>query len=125
MTFARVDDMARSVLAFFLWLTAVTLNMSAVLWLGFQVMRWLHDGYWTAQPPVKFWIRQLYPDVLAYLNNPHSWYGAAKLALLLSGMPSGLGLVCLGLACAVLNVSIGDRRPEAPRVTKSRAAATF
>jgi len=125
MTFARIDEMTRSALALFLWLVAVMLNMAAVLWLGFQILRWLHDGYWTDQPTVMFWLRDFCPDASAYLNNPHSWYGAAKAALVLSRMPSGLALVCAGTFCAVLNVSVCDRRPEAPRVTKSRAAATF
>ena len=125
MKFARVDEMARNTLGFFLWLAAVVLHMSAVLWLGFQALKWLHDGYWTSQPTVMYWIRNVYPDVSAYLNNPHSWYGAAKAALFLSALPSGMALVLGGIICAVLSVSVSDRRPEAPRVTKSRAAATF
>jgi hypothetical protein len=125
MSFARIDEMTRSAMALCLWLAAVMLNMGAVLWLGFQVLHWLHDGYWTDQPTVMFWVRHFYPDVPIYLNNPHSWYGAAKAALLLSRMPSGLALISAGIVCAVLNVSICDRRPEAPRVTKSRAAASF
>jgi hypothetical protein len=125
MTLARIDEITRSALALCLWLAAVMLNMSAVLWLGFQVLRWLHDGYWTAQPTVMFWIRNFCPDVSMCLSNPHSWYGAAKLALVLSRMPSGLALMCAGMVCAVLNVSVCDRRPEAPSVTKSRAAASF
>jgi hypothetical protein len=125
MTFARIDEITRSALALCLWLAAVMLNMGAVLWLGFQVLRWLHDGYWTAQPTVMFWIRNAFPDASLYLSNPHSWYGAAKLALVLSRMPSGVALMCAGTVCAVLNVSVYDRRPEAPSVTKSRAAASF
>ncbi|MBE1160935.1 hypothetical protein [Dyella acidiphila] len=125
MTFARIDELTRSALALCLWLIAVTLNMAAVLWLGFQIVRWLHDGHWTAQPTVMFWIQSYYPDVMGSLSNPHSWYGAAKMALVLARMPSGLALVCLGMVCAALNVSVYDRRPEAPRVTKSRAAASF
>lgn len=125
MTFARIDEMARNTLAFFLWLGAVTLHMSAVLWLGFQGLKWLHDGYWTRQPTVMYWVSDVYPDAGAFLNNPHSWYGAAKVALVLSNVPSGLALVFIGIICAVLSVSVSDRRPEAPRVTKSRAAATF
>ncbi|GGA01095.1 hypothetical protein GCM10011408_22850 [Dyella caseinilytica] len=112
-------------MALCLWLAAVTLNMGAVLWLGFQILRWLHDGYWTDQPTVMFWLRDFFPDASAYLNNPHSWYGAAKAALVLSRMPSGFALVCIGTFFAVLNVSVSDRRPEAPMVTKSRAAASF
>jgi hypothetical protein len=125
MTLARIDDVARSALALLLWLVAVTLNMGAMLWLGFQVLKWLHDGYWTKQPPVMFWLREFCPGWCAYLNNPHSWYGAAKAALILSQVPSGLALILVGTICAVLNVSVHDRRREAPRVTKSRAAASF
>jgi hypothetical protein len=125
MTFARIDEITRSALALCLWLLAMTLNMGALLWLGFQILRWLHDGYWTAQPTVMFWIRNFYPDLSVYLNNPHSWYGAAKVALLLSRMPSGLALLFGGVFCAVLNVSVNDRRPVAPRVGKSRAAAAL
>jgi hypothetical protein len=125
MSYARVDEMARNTLGFFLWLGAVVLHMSAALWLGFQGLKWLHDGYWTSQPTVMYWIRSLYPDADAFLNNPHSWYGAAKVALFLSAMPSSVGLIFLGIICAVLSVSVSDRRPEAPRVTKSRAAASF
>lgn len=125
MTFARIDEMARNTLGFFLWLAAVTLHMSAVLWLGFQGLKWLHDGYWTRQPTVMYWIHNIYPDAGTFLSNPHSWYGAAKLALVLSNVPSGLALIILGLICAALSVSVSDRRPEAPRVTKSPAAASF
>jgi hypothetical protein len=125
MTFARFDEMARNTLGFFLWLAAVVLHMSAVLWVAFQGLKWLHDGYWTSQPPVMYWISNVYPDAGSLLNNPHSWYGAAKVALFLSALPSSLGLIFLGLFCAVLSVSVSDRRPEAPRVTKSRAAASF
>jgi hypothetical protein len=125
MRYARIDEVTRSALALFLWLVAVTLNMAAMIWLGFQVVKWLHDGYWTKQPPVMFWLREFCPGWCVYLNNPHSWYGAAKLALILSDLPSGLGLIFLGTVCAVLNVSVSDRRPEAPRVTKSQTAASF
>jgi hypothetical protein len=125
MTFARVDEMARSTLGFFLWLAAVMLHMAAVLGVGFQGVKWLHDGYWTSQPTVMYWVRDLYPDAGSALNNPHSWYGAAKVALVLSQLPTGLALLVMGIACAALSVSISDRRPEAPRVTKSRAAASF
>jgi hypothetical protein len=125
MTFARIDEMARNTLGFFLWLAAVMLHMSAVLWLGFQGLKWLHDGYWTRQPTVMYWLRDIYPDAGTLLNNPHSWYGAAKIAQVLSQMPSGMALVFVGLVCAALSVSVSDRRLEAPRVTKSRAAASF
>jgi hypothetical protein len=125
MIFARIDEMARNTLGFFLWLAAVVLHMSAVLWLGFQALKWLHDGYWTNQPTVMYWIRNAYPDAGVFLNNPHSWYGAAKVALVLSELPSSMALIFFGLICAVLSVSVADRRPEAPRVTKSRAAASF
>jgi len=125
MTFARIDDVGRSALALFLWLSAVTLNMAAVLWFGFQGVKWLHDGYWTKQPTVMFWLREFCPGWCTFLNNPHSWYGAAKVALVLSELPSGLALVLVGMVCAVLNVSVCDRRPEAPRVTKSQTAASF
>jgi uncharacterized membrane protein len=125
MTFARFDEMARNTLGFFLWLAAVVLHMSAVLWVGFQGLKWLHDGYWTSQPTVMYWVSSIYPGASFLLNNPHSWYGAAKLALFLSALPSGLGLIFLGILCAVLSVSVADRRPEAHRVTKSRTAASF
>jgi hypothetical protein len=125
MTFARFDQMARNTVGFFLWLAAVVLHMSAVLWLGFQGLKWLHDGYWTSQPTLMYWIRSVSPDASAFLSNPHSWYGAAKVALFFSAVPTGLALIFVGILCAALSVSVSDRRPEAPRVTKARAAATF
>lgn len=123
MSMARVDDMARDALAFVLWLVAVILNMTVVLWLGFQALKWLHDGHWTKQPTVMFWVRDFYPEAYSFVNNPHSWYGAAKAVQLLSEVPTGVALVLLGVACAVLSVSVSDRRPESISVTKSRTAA--
>jgi hypothetical protein len=123
MTMARVDELARDALAFALWLVAVILNMSAALWLGFQCLKWLHDGYWTSQPTVMFWVRGFCAEACSFMNNPHSWYGAAKLARLLSDMPSGAALVLLGIVCGVLSVSVSDHRPEALSVTNTRNAA--
>ncbi|WP_233842820.1 hypothetical protein [Dyella sp. 2HG41-7] len=123
MTTSRLEDIAREVLSFSLWLAAVVLNMASVLWLGFQGLKWLHDGYWTKQPPVIAWIRDMCPGACSFVNNPHSWYGAAKVARFLSEVPSGVALALLGIALGVLSVSISDRRPVAPSVTRVRARA--
>lgn len=123
MTTSRLEDIAREVLAFSLWLAAVVLNMASALWLGFQGLKWLHDGYWTKQPPVISWIRDVCPGACSFVNNPHSWYGAAKVARFLSEVPSGLALALLGIVLGVLSVSISDHRPVAPNVTRMRARA--
>ncbi|HUA81269.1 MAG TPA: hypothetical protein VL997_12905 [Dyella sp.] len=123
MTMSRLEDIAREVLAFSLWLGAVVLNMASALWLGFQGLKWLHDGYWTNQPPVIAWIRDVCPGACSFVNNPHSWYGAAKVARFLSEVPSGLALALIGIVLGVLSVSISDRRPVAPNVTRLRAGA--
>jgi hypothetical protein len=118
MTTMRVDELARESVAFSLWLSAVLLNMVSVLWLGFQGLQWLHDGHWTNQPPVLNWIRGVCPDMCTFVNNPHSWYGAAKVVRMLSELPSGLALALFGIALGVLSVSISDHRPLAPSVTR-------
>ena len=123
MTTMRFDELAREGMSLSLWLAAVMLNMISVLWLGFQGMQWLHDGHWTHQPPVMVWIRGVCPDACTFVNNPHSWYGAAKLARFLSEVPSGLALALIGIALGVLSVSVSDHRPVAPSVTRTRAGA--
>jgi hypothetical protein len=120
MTTKRLKDLAWEGMSFSLWLAAVMLNMVSVLWLGFQGLQWLHDGHWTKQPPVITWISGVCPGVCGFLNNPHSWYGVAKMARMLSEVPSGLALALIGIALGVLSVSISDRRPLAPRVTRGR-----
>lgn len=120
MTTQRLEDLALEGLSFSLWLTAVVLNMASVLWLGFQGLQWLHDGHWTNQPPVVTWISGVCPGLCDFLNNPHSWYGVAKLARVLSEVPSGLALALIGIALGVLSVSMSDRRPLALRVTRAR-----
>jgi hypothetical protein len=120
MTTKRLKDLAWEGMSFSLWLAAVMLNMVSVLWLGFQGLQWLHDGHWTKQPPVITWINGVCPGVCEFLNNPHSWYGVAKMARMLSEVPSGLALALIGIALGVLSVSISDRRPLAPRVTRGR-----
>lgn len=121
MTIKRVGDVAREVLAFSLWLAAVVLNMASVLWLGFQGLKWLHDGYWTHQPPVMAWVRGICPNACAFVTHPHAWYGAAKLVRVLSQVPAGLALTLIGIALGVLSVSMSRHRSVAPRVTKVRA----
>ncbi|RDS83873.1 hypothetical protein DWU98_06090 [Dyella monticola] len=123
MTIKRLGDVVREVVAFSLWLAAVMLNMASVLWLGFQGLKWLHDGYWTHQPPVMAWVHGVCPGACAFVTNPHSWYGAAKLARLLSQVPCGLALALIGIALGVLSVSISHRRSVAPGDTKVRARA--
>src|SRR5581483_7982834 len=98
MTTMRVEELAREGVAFSLWLSAVLLNMVSVLWLGFQGLQWLHDGRWTSQPPVLNWICGVCPDMCSFVDNPHSWYGAAKVVRVLSEVPSGLALALLGVA---------------------------
>lgn len=117
MTSARFQALAFEGMSLSLWLVAVMLNMIAVLWLGFQGLQWLHDGHWTTQPPVMSWIRGVCPGVCDFANNPHSWYGIAKVVRLLSETPSGLALALIGVALGVLSVSISDHRPLAPSVT--------
>lgn len=118
MTTMRFEELAREGMAFSLWLSAVLLNMVSVLWLGFQGLQWLHDGHWTNQPPVLNWIRGVCPDMCTFVDNPHSWYGAAKVIRVLSEVPSGLALALLGIALGALSVSISDHRPLAPSVTR-------
>ena len=118
MTTMRLEVLAREGVAFSLWLGAVMLNMASVLWLGFQGLQWLHDGHWTRQPPVMAWVRGVCPGACSFVNNPHSWYGAAKVARILSDVPSGLALAVIGVALGVLSVSVSDHRPLAPRVTR-------
>jgi hypothetical protein len=120
MSLQRLEQLTREGASFALWLAAVVLNMASVLWLGFQGLQWLHDGHWTRQPPVMAWIHGLCPGACDFVNNPHSWYGAAKLARLLSEVPSGLALALIGLALGVLSVSVSDHRPLAPSVTRLR-----
>ena len=120
MTTTRFTELAREGMGFSLWLGAVMLNMISVLWLGFQGLQWLHDGHWTKQPPVMAWIRGVCPDACTFVNNPHSWYGAAKLVRFLGDVPSGLALTLIGIALGVLSVSISDHRPLAPSVTHVR-----
>ena len=117
MTTKRLEELAREGASLSLWLMAVMLNMTAVLWLGFQGLQWLHDGHWTNQPTVLTWIHGVCPGACDFLNHPHSWYGAVKLARFLSEVPTGLALALIGLALGVLSVSVSDRRPVAPRVT--------
>lgn len=123
MTTTRFEQLAREGMGFSLWLAAVMLNMVSVLWLGFQALQWLHDGHWTRQPPVMAWIRSVCPGVCSFMDSPHSWYGVAKVARLLSEVPSGLALALIGVALGVLSVSVSDHRPLAPSVTKSRYGA--
>lgn len=118
MTMARFDEWAKEAVAFSLWLIGVMLNMAAALWLGFQCLRWLHDGYWTSQPPVMAWMGSICPGACAFVNNPHSWYGAAKVARMLSHVPTGAALSLIGVVLGVLSVSVSDRRPLAPNVTR-------
>lgn len=125
MKMMRFDELAKEAVAFLLWLGAVMLNMAAALWFGFQCLKWLHDGYWTHQPPVMAWIGNVCPGACAFVNNPHSWYGAAKLARLLSELPSGVGLALLGVVLGVLSVSVSDHRPRAPRVTRAQRHTSF
>jgi hypothetical protein len=125
MTLARIHEMARETVGFALWLTGVVLNMAALVWLGFQVLKWLHDGYWTHQPTVMSWLRDFCPGACSFVNNPHSWFGAAKVMHLLYQMPSGLALSLIGIGCAVLSVSVADHRADALRVTKSPRTASF
>lgn len=120
MTTTRIAELAREGVGFSLWLAAVVLNMVSVLWLGFQGLQWLHDGRWTNQPPVMAWIRGVCPGACTFVTNPHSWYGAAKLARFLAEVPSGLALALIGVALGVLSVSVSDHRPVAPRVTQVR-----
>lgn len=122
MTTMRLEVLAREGMAFSLWLAAVVLNMASVLWLGFQGLQWLHDGHWTKQPPVMAWVRGVCPGACSFVNNPHAWYGAAKVARILSDMPSGLALALIGVALGVLSVSVSDHRPLAPRVTRRAGA---
>ena len=121
MTTTRFHALALEGMSLSLWLGAVMLNMISVLWLGFQGLQWLHDGHWTAQPPVMTWIRNVCPGVCAYMDNPHSWYGLAKLAQFLSQVPSGLALALIGIALGVLSVSVSDHRPMARSVTRARS----
>jgi hypothetical protein len=125
MTLVRINQMAREAVGFALWLVGVMLNMAAVVWLGFQVLKWLHDGYWTNQPTVMSWMRDFCPGACSFVNNPHSWFGAAKVMHLLYGTPSGLALSLIGIGCAVVSVSVADHRADALRVTKSPRAASF
>jgi hypothetical protein len=122
---ARIDEVARETVGFALWLAGVILNMGALLWVGFQTLKWLHDGYWTNQPSVMYWVHGFCPGACTFVNNPHSWYGAAKLMRLLSEMPSGLALALIGIGFGVISVSVSDHRPDALRVTKSPRAAVF
>ena len=118
MTTKRLEELAREALSFVLWLSAVMLNMASVMWLGFQGLQWLHDGHWTRQPPVMAWIHGVCPGACDFVNNPHSWYGAAKLVRFLYDVPSGLALALIGIALGVLSVSVSDHRPLAPSVTQ-------
>ncbi|RDS86322.1 hypothetical protein [Dyella psychrodurans] len=125
MTLARMDQMTREAVGFALWLAGVILNMAAFVWLGFQVLKWLHDGYWTNQPTVMSWMRDFCPGACSFVNNPHSWYGVARVMHLLYQMPSGLALSLIGVGCAVVSVSVADHRIDAFHVTKLPSAATF
>jgi hypothetical protein len=125
MTFARIDEITRNAVGLCLWLVAVTLNMAAVLWLGFQILKWLHDGYWTAQPTVMYWMHGFCPGLCSSLHNPRSWFGAAKAALFVARMPTGVALMLTGMTCVVLSAAAGSRLPETAKVTKSPVAASF
>ncbi|GLQ98772.1 hypothetical protein [Dyella mobilis] len=125
MTFARFDQISRGAVALCLWLVAVTLNMAAVLSLGFQGLKWLHDGYWTAQPTVMYWMHGFCPGLCSSLHNPHSWYGAAKAALAVSQMPTGLALMLAGMTCVILSATVGDHRLEARKVRNSPGTASL
>src|SRR5215469_7585598 len=122
---ARIDNVARETVGFGLWLAGVILNLGALIWLGFQVLKWLYDGYWTNQPTVMAWMRDFCPGACSFVNNPHSWYGAAKLVNVLYAMPCGFALCLAGIGCAAVSVSVADHRPEALFVTKSPRTASF
>ena len=125
MTMARINQIAREVVGFILWLGGVILNMAALVWCGFQLLRWLHDGYWTNQPTLEAWMRNYCPDACTFANNPHSWFGVAKLVHFIYQMPSGLALSVLGVICAVLSVSVADHRPDILGAAKQTRTVPF
>jgi hypothetical protein len=122
---ARLEHAVRGTLGLVLWLLGVTLNVVAVLWLGFQALRWLQTGDWTNQPTLFSWVGEVCPGACMFATNPHSWFGAAKLIRLLQEIPCGMALAVIGFGFAVLSVSVTDNRPEPPPVRKAHTLPSF
>ena len=125
MTMARINQIAPEVVGFILRLGGVIQKNAALVWCGFQLLRWLHDGYWTNQPTLEAWMRNYCPDACTFANNPHSWFGVAKLVHFIYQMPSGLALSVLGVICAVLSVSVADHRPDILGAAKQTRTVPF
>jgi hypothetical protein len=121
----RLEHATRGALGWVLWLVGVSLNVVAIIWLGFQTLRWLQTGDWSNQPTLFSWVNEVCPGACTFATNPHSWSGAAKLIRLLQEIPCGLALALIGFALAVFSVSVTDNRPEPPPVRKSRTLPSF
>lgn len=115
MLLSRIDRFCSHALAALLGLLATLLLLAALVWLGYQALHWLQAGVWIQQPPVKVWVRDWYPQVYAFINAPHDWIGLARALRMICDLPTGLALAAMGAVLAVLNVSVADRRLEAPR----------